>query len=220
MALARRRLYEAGYHAPLLAALAAAVPADANVLDVGCGEGSALLALSRQVPLVAHGTDISAPAVDLAARALPEALWTVANADRFLPYASGAFNRVLSLTARLNPEEFRRVLEPDGRLLVAVPGEDDLVELREAVLGEGVRRSRWERAREELAPLFTLESHQEVRWRIELGPGSLRDLLAATYRGARASQRERVAALATREVTMSRALLTFRPTPKRAGGSG
>lgn len=208
-ALARRRLYEAGHHEPLIAAVAAEIPLGATVLDVGCGEGSALLALARRVPIAAHGTDISAPAIDLAARAFPEALWTVANADRFLPYADGAFDRVLSLTARLNPAELGRVLAPGGRLLAAVPGEDDLLELREAVLGEGVRRSRWERARDELSPRFTLEARREVRWHLRLAPEALHDLLAATYRGARASQRERVAALGTGTVTMSRDLLIF-----------
>src|SRR5262249_5089877 len=82
----------------------------------------------------------------------PGVTWVVANADRFLPYEPGSFDLVLSLDARLNAGEIRRVLATTGRLLVAVPAPDDLVELRAAVLGEGVLRDRLARAAELLAP--------------------------------------------------------------------
>ena len=45
--------------------------------------------------------------------------WVVANADRFVPFADASFTVVQSITARMNPAEFRRVLRDDGRLLVA-----------------------------------------------------------------------------------------------------
>jgi hypothetical protein len=54
----------------------------------------------------------------------------VANADRFVPYADASFSAVISITARMNASEFRRVLRRDGRLLVAIPSPEDLVELR------------------------------------------------------------------------------------------
>ena len=53
--------------------------------------------------------------------AIPECEWIVANADRFVPYADGSFSLVMSITARMNASEFRRVLRDDGRLLVAFP---------------------------------------------------------------------------------------------------
>lgn len=210
---ARRRLLDAGYGAPLLQAILAEIdlPADAAVLDVGCGEGYYLGSLARERAIEAHGIDLSTAAVDLAARRYPGATWIVANADRFLPYATGAFDRTLSIDARLSPSEMRRVLKPEGRLLVAVPGADDLGELREAVLGERVLKDRLERAVSLLAAEgFELEARRSVRATVELGPAEVRDALTATYRGGRESRRARIEALSGLRVTLSHDLARFR----------
>jgi 23S rRNA (guanine745-N1)-methyltransferase len=176
---------------------------------VGCGEGTYLGTIARERPVEAHGVDLSAAAVDLAARRYPQATWIVANADRFLPYASGSFALILSLDARLNPAEMRRVLAPQGRLLVAVPAPDDLVELRSAVLGEGVLRDRLERAAVQLGEHFELEASRTVRATVHLGGQAVQDALTATYRGRR-SRRERSEALSGMEVTLSHDLARFR----------
>src|ERR1039457_7241660 len=133
----RRRLHDRGVTEPLLRAIAeivAASPADI-VLDAGCGDGFYLGALARQTGFDAHGVDISIPAVDAAARRYPGCEWIVANADRFVPYADSSFSIVLSITARMNVAEFRRVLRDGGRLLVALPAPEDLVGLRGAGRG-------------------------------------------------------------------------------------
>lgn len=220
---ARRRLFDRGrgdwFLPHLLAAFDALhLPPGAAVLDIGCGEGFHLGALARERELTPHGLDIAAGAVDLAARRYPRATWVVANADRFLPYASGSFDLAMSLTARLNPPELRRVLadpappaNAGGFLLVAVPGADDLVELREAVLGEGCLRDRLQPAIATLAPEFELVRHTIVRTRLTLGAEDLQDLLAATYRGGRHDQRQRAEGLTEMDVTASRELAVFRP---------
>jgi 23S rRNA (guanine745-N1)-methyltransferase len=230
---ARRRLFDRGHGDWLLPHLLAAFDAlhlpaaSAAVLDVGCGEGFHLGTLARERELSAHGLDIAAGAVDLAARRYPQATWVVANADRFLPYAAGSFDLAMSLTARLNSPELRRVLaEPappagsGGFLLIAVPGSDDLVELRSAVLGEGHRRDRLQPAIAALAADFELIRHTTARTRLLLGAGDLRDLLAATYRGGRHSERPRAEALAELDVTVSRELAVFRPRPSGAPHAG
>src|SRR5438445_12568851 len=115
---ARRRLHDRGVTEPLLRAvedILAASPID-TVLDAGCGDGFYLGALARETGFDAHGVDISIPAVEAAARRYPECEWIVANADRFVPYADRSFSTILSITARLNAGEFRRVLRDDGRL--------------------------------------------------------------------------------------------------------
>ncbi len=218
MALARRRLYEAGYGAVLLEAIVGApevqaLPAGAAVLDVGCGEGWMLGSLAARRPIDGHGVDLSAPAIELAARRQPALTWVVANADRSLSYAAAGFDLALSITARRNAAELARVLRPGAGLLVAVPAADDLVELREAVQGEGVLRDRTEGVVEELASGFDLERRETVSSRAVLDAGALRDLLAATYRGARRREQERVAALSRLEVTTSWDLLWLRRRP-------
>ena len=207
---ARRRFLDAGHGAPLLRTIVEEIAPGAAVLDVGCGEGTYLGGIARERPVDAHGIDLSTPAVDLAARRFPEATWIVGNADRFLPWAAGSFDRVLSIDARLNPEEMRRVLAPDGRLLVAVPGPDDLVELRAAILGEGALRDRLERAAGLLSEHFEMEGRTTVRETVRLGPEAARDALAATYRGARESRRERIEAISEMAVTLSHDVGRFR----------
>jgi len=227
--LARRRFLEAGHADFLRTALLATfdalpLPPRPAVLDVGCGEGFFLGNLSREREIEGHGIDLSVPAIDLAARRWPGLFWFVVNADRALPYADASFDLALSLTARRNAPELRRVLKPDGRLLVTTPGEDDLIELREAVLGEGVRRDRVPAVVAELAGQFELEAHRPLQQKIHLDAASLRDLLASTYRGARAQQRQRADNLAAMEVTSSLDLLVFRscvpPLPVGGGAMG
>jgi 23S rRNA (guanine745-N1)-methyltransferase len=212
---ARRRVLAAGHDAPFLGDLKATIaalplPENSAVLDVGCGEGTHVAALASTFRAEAHGLDLSVPAIDLAARTHPGPAWVVANADRLLPYADGSFDLVLSLTARMNAPELRRVLASQGLLLVAVPAEDDLAELREAVLGEKVLRNRVDRTVASFAGHFELESHHAVRWVARLDEAGMRDVLASTYRGGRESQRGKVEGLGGGAVTMGRDVLVFR----------
>src|SRR6185503_248989 len=157
---ARRRLHDRGVTGPLLEAIAEIVcPTQTDaVLDAGCGDGFYLGTLARRIGFEAHGVDISIPAVKAAAKRYPEHQWIVANADRFVPYADRSFSIVLSITARMNAGEFRRVLREDGRLLVAIPAPGDLMELRSRAGEPG--RDRVARTVETFAPHFTLLEHR------------------------------------------------------------
>jgi 23S rRNA (guanine745-N1)-methyltransferase len=175
---ARRRLHDLGATAPLLRGIGeflGALPEDV-VLDAGCGDGFYLGSLAAQVGFRGHGVDISVPAVDAAARRYPGCEWIVANADRFVPYTDQSFSIVLSITARMNAGEFRRVLREDGRLLVAIPAPEDLVELR------GVGRDRVERTVETFAKEFRLVEQRRVSTTAELDESAVRDVLLSIYR--------------------------------------
>jgi 23S rRNA (guanine745-N1)-methyltransferase len=198
---ARRRLHDRGVTQPLLggiAELAGAASGDV-VLDAGCGDGFYLGSLAGQTGFDAHGVDISTPAVDAAARRFPDCEWIAANADRFVPYADRSFSLVLSITARMNASEFRRVLGDDGRLLVAVPAPDDLVELR----GQG--RDRAARTVETFATEFTLADQRRITTSADLDAGSVHDLLVSIYRPMRSQP------AGAMRVTFSLDLLLFRP---------
>lgn len=210
---ARRRFLARGFEAELTGAIAgllALTPAD-TLLDVGCGEGHYLAALAARSGCAGHGVDLSVPAIEAAAGRHAGLHLVVANADRFLPYADGSFRVVASITARRNPAEFRRVLRDDGRLLLVVPGPDDLVELREAVLGRGLRRDRVEPAAAAFATHFTLERHERLRHVARLDAEAIRDVMAGSYRAGRVSRGDRLAALGPLDVTLSRDALIFRP---------
>ena len=214
-ALARRRLFDAGHddgmRDEILAELDAlrGVGGTVNILDIGCGEGSLLGSVQQVRPVDAHGIDISVPSIELAAKRFPEATWVVGNADRFLPWADGAFDLVTSVTSRRNSPECKRVLKPRGRVLLALPGPDDLIELREALLGRAVRRDRATAAIDELRPDLALVSRRSVPKTMSLDAAGVADVLRTTYRGARFQQRDRASALGPMDVTVAREILVF-----------
>lgn len=189
---ARRRFLDRGFAAPILAAISDLVK-EGPALDAGCGDGYYLGALSIDERC---GVDISAGAIELAARRYPDCQWVVANADRFIPYADRSFATVMSITGRMNSAEFRRVLADDGRLLVAVSAPDDLVELR------GRSRDRVQRTIESFASDFELIDRRRVTTVADLDGAAVRDLLASTYRPRAAS---------AASVTLSLDVLLFRP---------
>jgi len=196
---ARRRLHDRGFTEHHCLAIAEAITAtpDDVVLDAGCGDGFYLGTLQRETGCDAHGIDISIPAVDAAARRYPECEWVVANADRRVPYPDQSFSVVLSITARMNPAEFRRVLRDGGRLLVAVPAPDDLLELR------GSGRDRVTQTIDRFAHGFTLINRRRVSTCADLDAAAVRDVLVSIYRP---MQRRSIEA---QRVTLSLDLLLF-----------
>jgi 23S rRNA (guanine745-N1)-methyltransferase len=197
---ARRRLHDRGAAEPLLRAIAeiACAAPGTSVLDAACGDGYYLGSLARQNRIEAHGVDISIPAVDAAARRYPECEWIVANADRFLPYADGSFAVVLSITARMNESEFRRVVADGGHLLVGLPSPEDLTELR------GAGRDRVPRTVETFAHGFKLVDQRRVTTTSDLDAAAAQDVLASIYRPLRSQP------LGAMRLTFSLDLLLFR----------
>lgn len=199
---ARRRLHDRGVTRPLLEAIAAVLcPSESDiVLDAGCGDGFYLGTLAREAGCSGHGIDISVPAIEAAARRYPECQWVVANADRFVPYAGSSFSIVLSITARRNASEFRRVLRDDGRLLIALPAPDDLIELR------GSGHDRTARTVQEFAPGFKLADQRRVTIQASLDAAGVHDALLSIYRPLQPRPPE------AGQVTFSLDLLLFRPS--------
>jgi 23S rRNA (guanine745-N1)-methyltransferase len=210
---ARRRLHDRGVSGPLLRATAEMMAASAGdvVLDAGCGDGFYLASLTLEAGFDAHGVDISTHAVDAAARRYPPGErkfeWIVANADRYIPYADRSFSKVLSITARMNAAEFRRVLRDDGRLLIAIPSPEDLVELRRRMGEAG--RDRVERTVETFADGFTLVNRRRVTTAADLDASAVQDILVSIYRPLRSQ------AVEAMRVTFSLDLLLFRATQPR-----
>ena len=197
---ARRRLHDRGVTNPLLTAIAeliAPFPSD-SVLDVGCGDGFYLGNLARQFGFHPHGIDISIPAIHAAAGRYPDCEWIVANADRFIPCSDRSFSIVMSITARMNALEFRRILRDDGLLLVAVPAPDDLIEVRRA------GRDRVARTIETFAQGFRLVTRRRATTVAELDSAAVHDVLVSAYRPMRSEPVE------ASRVTFSLDLLLFR----------
>ncbi len=205
---ARRRLQDLGATGPLLEGIAGllGLAKEDVVLDAGCGDGFYLGSLAERCGCEGHGIDISVPAIQAAARRYPGCEWIVGNADRFVPYADGVFSAVMSITARQNAGEFRRVLRGNGRLLVAVPAPDDLIELR------GTGRDRTARTIADFGSDFELVAQSRATATVSLDEAAVRDVLLAIYR----PLRPRVSAAS--RVTFSLDLLLFRPRSSAARG--
>lgn len=196
---ARRRLHDQGVTEPLLNAICSMLePTNPGaVLDAGCGDGYYLGGIKTAFGADCWGVDISVAAIESAARRYPSCGWVVANADRFLPWPDGSFSTVVSITGRMNPAEFHRILTAGGHALVAVPSPEDLIELR------GVGRERIERTVEDFSANFRLVRQERATTVVELDAASVEDVLHAIYRPLRKDP-----AGATR-VTFSLDLLLF-----------
>ena len=210
---ARRRLLDRGFGDFALAGMIALLSprAPRTLLDVGCGDGWHTDALRRALGCEADGLDISPAAIERAAKSYPDVRWVVANGDRRLPYGDAAFDCIASITARLRPEEFARCVSAGGCVLVVLTAADDLVELREQIGGERSERDRTERTIESFAPFLRCVERRRATQRVTMRRDAIDDILASTYRGARRSEQERLAGIASMEITLSRDLLLFVP---------
>jgi 23S rRNA (guanine745-N1)-methyltransferase len=219
---ARVRLEQAGFggalRRELLGTLAElGLAPGASVVELGSGTGRFLAELAARFPCAGTGIDLSVAASEHAARAWPGLTWIVANADRRLPLRERSVELLLSIHGRRNPAESARVLAPHGHLLVAVPGPEDLKELRAAVQGVAEERARVPGLLADLEPLFVLERRTSARERLSLARAALLDLLASTYRGGRRSERERVAALDRLTISCSSEILLLAPRADLSG---
>ena len=116
-----------GSDAALIDDLLADLPADPDVLDVGCGDGARTLA---NLPPGSVGLDVSRRGLDLASETVPEARLVHGELSS-LPFAADSFDAITAYHAVFHVErdrhpavydEFARVLRPGGRVLMSLPG--------------------------------------------------------------------------------------------------
>ncbi|HEX6940285.1 MAG TPA: methyltransferase domain-containing protein [Longimicrobiales bacterium] len=230
MVQARRRFLERGHFEPLSDAIDAAalrlLPARSGAftaVEAGCGEGYYIGRLARAVraaaPGAAHcfiGVDVSKEAVKLAARTHGDVCFVVNDVKHRLTVADGRVDVLLDVFAPRNPGEFARVVRPGGLLLVALPREDHLAELRARLPLLGIEAGKRARAIEQLDAAFELEAEQAIGYRREMAADEVLDLLGMTpnawHLGPAA--RAEVAGWGSVPVTVSVLLLCFR---RRAG---
>ena len=116
-----------GSDAALIDELLAALPADPDVLDVGCGDGERTLA---NLPAGSLGLDFSRRALALATEAVPAARLLQADMTAIPIRADAvdgitAYHAVFHVARDQHPavyREFGRVLRPGGTLLLSLPG--------------------------------------------------------------------------------------------------
>ena len=171
MMRARRNFLEADFYQPLALAITKIIeehlPQDqANVLDMGCGEGyysrqiQAHTSNSNQLEL--HGIDIAKNAIIAAAKKQPDAHFIVASSER-MPYSDEYFNMLFRVYAPSNDLEINRVLKTNGLLLTVTPGPRHLWQLKEFIYQDA-------KEHEALPPLpkgFESLSSQHLSYKIQ-----------------------------------------------------
>jgi 23S rRNA (guanine745-N1)-methyltransferase len=174
MVAAREAFLAAGHYAPLAEAVAAAAVAAAEgvpgaVVEVGAGPGGQLaMVLDRSPGRIGVAVDRSAAACRRAARAHPRMGAVVADVWRGIPVRDGAAAVVIDAFAPRNGPEMRRVLHPDGALVLASPTPRHLAELVRPLGLLEVDARKEERIEAALGPGWRREAAVEVEARLAL----------------------------------------------------
>ena len=244
MLAARSRFLDRGRYRPLSALVnrlaGEALPSGAAMegeptcaVEVGAGTSHHLASLRASLapvdssasgdagvwPLCWFGIDVSKAACRLASKAHPSARFVVADVKLGLPLRSGCAAAVLDVFAPRDPAEFRRILHPEGVVLVVIPGPDHLHELvrdlgllhvhpgKEDALLDGFTRQG-----------LHLVHREELRFTMGLGPDEVADLVAmgpsAHHRPPAAT--DGPAATSGQPATASFVVLLFEPRPQAA----
>lgn len=135
MVAARRLWLEQGYYAPVANQLALLVDNDSTVLDAGCGEGYYLQQLMAQKSIVAVGNDISKFACEAAAKRCKQATILVAS-NKAIPLADHSLETIICAFGFPVLSEFKRLLKPQGKLILAHSTSHHLHALRAALYEE------------------------------------------------------------------------------------
>lgn len=220
MVHARRDFLEKGYYTPLRDELCAMVGINFGggvILDAGCGEGYYTSAISdylqrSEIQVEMYGIDISKIAVEMAAKRKNKITYSAASVFH-IPVGDGTCDMVVTLFAPYCGEEFRRVLVPGGTLIMAIPSENHLWEMKQAIYDIPYKN--------QVKPYelegFRLAEKKRITYRIALeSQEDIQSLFAMTpyyYRTA-VNQKERLGRLDRLETTVDFELLAYRNKTK------
>jgi 23S rRNA (guanine745-N1)-methyltransferase len=185
-----------------------------SILDCGCGEGHFLGTLSESRDGNFFGVDVSKEAVRCAAKRYKKAKWIVANGMRKLPFADRSLDVILSVLAPRNPEEFARILKPDGALVLGVPGPNHLIELRSLLSANaGDFEEKADESAAKCAPYFTEIHRDMLSYEQTLNATQIADLIQMTpiFWCSSSEAKAAVQQLDHLTVTVGFALITFHP---------
>ena len=189
-------------------------PPGEAVLDSGCGEGYyterlfRFLEESGSCPEL-YGVDISKFALDIAAKRCKKAHFAVASAFH-MPLPDASFDLILNLFAPYSGAEYIRLLKPEGYFLMAIPGENHLWELKQAVYPKPYKN----KPKSPELEGFAFLSSQTIRYCLTLESGEdIQHLFAMTPYYYRTPEEglKRLAALSHLEVQCEFELLLYRP---------
>ena len=152
-----------------------------NILDTGCGEGSHLDAICKQVGVgLGAGIDIAKEGILIAAKNYSDKIWAVADLAN-IPFKDHQYDIILNILSPANNKEFNRLLKDDGLVIKVVPGEGYLKELREAYFAEPKKQAYSNRETvERFTESFALVSRTSISYTTVLDHESIQSFVNMT----------------------------------------
>ncbi len=182
---ARRRFLEGGFYRPLLDGLVGTAQEALGdrdqgasgpplVLEVGSGEGYYIGGIANGIGSATGaafvGADVSKAAARLAARRYPDVSFFVADVHRRICVPDASVSLLLDVFAPRDPEEFARVLEPGGSVLVVIPSPSHLAGLRSELGLLQIEEDKEARLLDRFSAHFMLADRREIEFEIQLPP--------------------------------------------------
>lgn len=197
MLQARRRFLDRGWYRPLSDEISKLVcdhlqqidqqAAEMAVVDLGCGEGhylgrlkSSLRARPNTRDNLVFGLDIAKEAIRLASKRHEDIRFIVSDTNRRLPFADGSAVCLLNIFSPRNAAEFARVIHPSGMLLVVIPNETHLGELRDFCPLLQIEQNKADQVRSSLSERFSAAQSQSLSVPLLLDTQSVLDLVRMT----------------------------------------
>ena len=179
MLAARDRFLSAGHYDPITQAAGDAIPNSRRLLEVGAGTGHHLAKVLNNSPGAAGlAADISVPASRRAAKAHPHMAAVVCDTWQSLPLHDNTVDAVLCIFAPRNPAEFARVLTDDGVVVVVLPHDDHLQELRTAHGLLAVGQDKMNRLLSSAEGHLDCVERTHIAYDLDLSPEAATDLVA------------------------------------------
>ena len=144
--------------------------------NVGCGEGYYSAGLAETLKAELIGLDISKEAVRYAAGRYKSATWICASAAH-LPVKEQSFGLLTSLFALTMPEEFKRVLRPDGAFIQVLAAEDHLLGLKQIIYPQLHHKEKFTTPE---IPGFRLAESRNLRFSFTVEGEQVQNLLSMT----------------------------------------
>ena len=177
--ISRREFLDGGFYAPIADALCAMAKdngCSGPILDVGCGEGYYSAGLAKVLGAELLGLDISKEAVRYAAGRYKDADWICASAAR-LPVEDHSAGLLTSLFALTVPEEFKRVLRPDGAFIQVLAAEDHLLGLKSIIYPQLHHKEKFTTPQ---IPGFSLVQSRNLQFTFTVEGAQVQNLLSMT----------------------------------------
>ncbi len=162
---------------------------DAQILDLGCGEGYYTQRLhhalsDHQINHELFGLDISRDAVKAACKRTKDIQWLVANGKK-TPFSEHGMHLTLNVFNRIMPDSLKQICHPQGRVIIASAGAHHLQQLKEAIY-DTPKYVEFD-AIAAMGGHFKHEQRQQLDFVIKLPPASTQDLLYMTPHAWRSS---------------------------------